>query len=176
MLAAAEVETIQIMSHQTPVLPSTALSRLDFLGAMTALLCAIHCALLPLAASLLPLAGLVFLSGEVVEWLLLGASAVLALTSLRSGYRRHRSRWPLYMLGLATVLMALGHFGHSGHHVAGPIPDQALLVASGLLLATAHVINSWLDRRLWARVVAVSAAAVSSSASSSSSSAASLAD
>jgi len=134
---------------------SATLSRLDLLGAFTALLCAVHCALLPLAVSLLPLVGLNFLTGEGVEWMLLLSSAILAGTSLRSGYLRHRSRRPLALLSGALALMILGHYGHAGHTAVWPIPAEVLLAGSGLLLAAAHVVNAWLDRRVLTRALAV---------------------
>ncbi len=131
------------------------LSRLDLLGAFTAMLCAIHCALLPLAVSLLPLAGLSVLTGEGVEWMLLLSSAILAGTSLRSGYLRHRSRRPMALLSGALALMILGHYGHASHTAAWPIPAEVLLAASGLLLAAAHVVNAWLDRRVLPHTLAI---------------------
>jgi hypothetical protein len=61
---------------------------LDAAGTAAALACAVHCALMPLALTLLPLAGLGFLADEAVEWALVGLSAVLGVTSLCLGTGR----------------------------------------------------------------------------------------
>ena len=48
---------------------------LDKAGATASLACAVHCALMPLVVTLLPLVGLGFLADERTEWALLGLSA-----------------------------------------------------------------------------------------------------
>jgi len=63
---------------------------LDRMGAFGSLLCAVHCALLPLLIALLPSIGVAtWLSKDAEEWFVVFASMV-GLFSVVWGYRRHR--------------------------------------------------------------------------------------
>ena len=119
--------------------PDTAGAALDRVGATASFLCAIHCALMPLVVTLLPLAGLAFLADERVEWALITLSAVLGVSSICLGYRRHRSRWALIVLSVGLALLVLGRIIHESS--AEGILGVALLVAGGLVIAASHVIN-----------------------------------
>ena len=116
---------------------------LDTAGTAAALACAVHCALMPLALTLLPLAGLGFLADEAVEWALVGLSAVLGVTSLCLGYRAHRSRRALALLGAGLALLAAGRIAEEGEGEPWGAP---LVVAAGLTVAAAHVVNRRLCR------------------------------
>lgn len=115
---------------------------LDKAGAAASLLCAIHCALMPIVLTLLPLAGLAFLADERVDWALISLSAVLGISSLCLGYRRHRSRRALAFLSAGLALLVLGHFLKEQQH--GSAVSVLLLVAGGATIAAAH----WMNRRL----------------------------
>jgi hypothetical protein len=102
------------------------------------LLCAIHCALLPLALALLPalalrVGGLIDLDQAFVVF-----ATVLGLGTLSLGYRRHRTfhAWALLLPGLALVWA--GAFtplhDHSTFHAL-------VMTAGGVLLAAAHLLN-----------------------------------
>lgn len=119
--------------------------RLDKIGAAASLACAVHCAALPLVVTLLPLAGLGFLADERVEWALVGASAVLGVTSLCLGYREHRSRRALAVLAAGLALLAGGRIAESRGLLAEPL-GVALVVAGGLSIAAAHLVNRALCR------------------------------
>lgn len=70
-------------------------------GATVSWLCVVHRAAMPLVVSRLPLAGLSFLANERLEWLLLGASALIAALALLSAYfRRHNKIRTLVFLRL----------------------------------------------------------------------------
>ena len=112
--------------------------RLDRAGAMASLLCAIHCAVMPLIVTLLPLLGLGFLADERVEWGLLLLSAALGTTSLCLGYRQHRSQRALQILGVALALLVCGRIIESQHL---GILGVFLVVCGGLGVATAHIVN-----------------------------------
>jgi hypothetical protein len=112
--------------------------RLDRAGATASLVCAIHCALMPLALTLLPLFGLAFLADERLEWTLVGASALLGITSLCLGYREHRSRRALAVLAAGLGLLAAGRIAES--HQTG-MWGAVAAVMGGILVATSHLIN-----------------------------------
>ena len=121
-----------------PPSSSQALRRADRLGFAASFLCAIHCALLPLALALLPALGLGvggwidFDQGFVVFATLLG------LTTLTLGYRRHRGfhAWLLLVPGLALVWA--GAFTPLHDH---GLAHAAIMTVGGLLLAAAHLVN-----------------------------------
>src|SRR4028119_2491228 len=108
---------------------------LDNAGMMASLLCAAHCALLPIAVTLLPLIGLGFLAHETAEWVLLGLAALLGISSLCLGFRQHRSRRAMVVLSAGLALLASGHMVE--HLEVGEV-GVALVVVGGLTVAAAH--------------------------------------
>ena len=124
--------------------PASRLRKADRVGFAASLLCAIHCALLPIGAALVPALGLGlggwvdFDQGFVVFAALLGA------TTMTLGYRRHRAfhAWALLLAGLALVGAASFTPLHS--HGFG---HTALMTVGGLALAGAHLLNLRLTHR-----------------------------
>ena len=112
--------------------------KLDRAGATASFLCAIHCALMPLVVTLLPLLGLSFLASEPVEWALLASSATLGSLSLCLGFRKHRKRRVFMVLGIALAIMVAGRIFHERHFgVWGPV----LMVIGGLMMMSVHLLN-----------------------------------
>jgi hypothetical protein len=112
----------------------TKISRLDRAGIFVSLLCAVHCAALPLLLSLLPLAGLTFLQSEWMEVAIIGTSLTLACLSLRRSYKEHRKILPFIIACIGFCALGAGHLISARH-------EWILLTAGGLLIATAHLIN-----------------------------------
>jgi hypothetical protein len=113
-------------------------ARLDRVGATASLACAIHCALMPLVITLLPLVGLSFLADERIEWALVGSSAVLGISSLCLGRREHGSRRALAVLSVGLALLVLGRMMEQLHiGVWGVI----IVVLGGVTVAGAHFLN-----------------------------------
>ncbi len=111
---------------------------LDRIGVSASLACAIHCALMPLLLSLLPLLGLSFLADERLEWALLGLSALFGIGSLCLGFREHRSRRALAILGAGVGLAAVGRILETRH--MGPWGVPAVVIG-GVIIAGAHLLN-----------------------------------
>src|SRR6185437_12655372 len=107
----------------------------DRVGATASFLCAIHCALLPFVLTVLPLLGLGFLAGHRFERGFVMFAGTLALFALLGGYRRHRRRLALLLLGVtwATDYSIVVH--------------SVMVTCGGLLLASAHFVNLAIDRR-----------------------------
>ncbi|GAB1595299.1 MerC domain-containing protein [Lysobacter claricitrinus] len=112
---------------------------LDRIGATGSLLCAIHCALLPVLIALLPSLGLAaWLDDDFELGFVLFASA-LGLYSLVRGYRRHHAVRALRLLvpGLAAlwlgVLYAPLHTSAVAHAIS--------MTIGGTLVGLAHVTN-----------------------------------
>ncbi len=116
----------------------------DRVGATASFLCAIHCALLPFVLTVLPLLGLGFLAGHRFERGFVMFAATLALFALVGGYRRHRRPLPLLLAAPGLALLLLG--------VTWAIDDpilvhSAMVTCGGLLVASAHFMNLYIDRR-----------------------------
>ncbi|MGE3818029.1 MAG: MerC domain-containing protein [Isosphaeraceae bacterium] len=116
---------------------------LDAFGVGAALLCAVHCASMPIVIALLPLLGLGFSAVESAEYPLVGLSATLGVTSLCLGYRRHRSRRALAVLAGGLTLLVLGRVAEAcGAETVGVVPA----VLGGCFVAVAHLTNRRLCR------------------------------
>jgi len=102
---------------------------------------------MPLVVGLLPLVGLGFLAHATVEWGLIGLSAFLGVTSLCLGYRQHRSRRALAVLGIGLALLVLGRILEEWRVGWYGVP---ILVLGGLTIAAAHLFNRHLCRTCYA--------------------------
>ncbi|MEZ0469546.1 MerC domain-containing protein [Luteimonas salinilitoris] len=116
----------------------SALHQADRVGFAASFVCAVHCALLPVALALLPALGLNFGGWIDFDQAFVVFATLLGLTTMSLGYRRHRAfrAWALLLPGL--VLVWLGAFSSLHDHTLG---HAAIMVAGGLLLAGAHLLN-----------------------------------
>jgi hypothetical protein len=121
--------------------PPFNLARIDRLGAGVSLGCAIHCAVMPFAATILPLLGFGFLADERAELVVFLASIALAGTSVCWGIRIHRQRRILVLFGAALFL------GVVGRVFAEDLVEIALVVPGAALFVCGH----WVNRRLCRR-------------------------
>lgn len=114
---------------------------IDALGMMASIVCAIHCAALPLLLSLSTLTSLHFLANPWIEYSVIILSLFLALVSFLPAFKRHHGKYsPLIFLGVGFVFIG---FGQSGLFSI----DEVILTVSGAsFIATAHAIN-------WALVI-----------------------
>src|SRR5437762_10390032 len=116
------------------------ISRIDRLGASVSFVCAIHCAIVPFAATVLPLVGFGFLADERIEWTVLIASIALATVSVCWGIRIHHQRRILGLFGAALVLICAGRaFATGAAEIALVVPGAALFVCG-------HFVNNRLCR------------------------------
>jgi hypothetical protein len=113
---------------------------LDRAGVILSSACAVHCALMPLAAGLLPLLGLHDSVPEVLESVLLLASGAIAVVSLLGGCRHHRQWRPWLLVGAGLAAIAVGRLVIEAD-VWGAWGETTLVVAGALLIASAHVAN-----------------------------------
>jgi len=116
----------------------------DRVGATASFLCAVHCALLPFVLTVLPLLGLGFLAGHRFERGFVMFAATLALFALFGGYRRHRRLLPLLLALPGLALLLLGITWGLAYPIA---VHSALVTCGGLLVASAHFVNLYIDRR-----------------------------
>src|SRR5665213_243589 len=111
-------------------------SRLDSVGMTASVLCAIHCAIVPLLITSLPLMGLGFLSNPWLEWSMIFFALFIGVCAIGITYIRQRhSLVPLICLIAGFVFIIAGHLFIKTWHEAIVVP------IGGLLIAAAHFFN-----------------------------------
>ncbi|HVZ80414.1 MAG TPA: MerC domain-containing protein [bacterium] len=110
-------------------------SRLDQVGALLSLTCAVHCVALPFLILALPWIGMAFLVDRRVELLFIGCSMLLATVSFCSGFHLHRKKRLLMLLYFCTGMIVVGKVWIMG-------PQGLWLAVPGALgLAAGHLLN-----------------------------------
>ncbi len=85
----------------------------DALGIATSVACAIHCALLPLFLTSLPLFGYNIIENTAFEFFMIGISFAIGAYSLYHGRKKHHhSWWPLVIFSAGILLL----FAKMGWH------------------------------------------------------------
>ena len=111
-------------------------SRLDHIGMTASTLCAVHCAVVPVLFTSLPLIGLGFLANAWVEWGMIVLALAIGTYSIGGAYLRvHKRPGPLFLLIAGFAVILLGHAFITGWLEAIMVP------AGGLLIAAAHFVN-----------------------------------
>jgi len=83
----------------------------DALGIGTSVLCAIHCALLPVLMSTLPVFGINIIHNLFFEWGMIALAFVVGSYSLFHGYiKHHRSFKPVLLFSIGFVFLILKQF------------------------------------------------------------------
>ncbi|GHH48412.1 MULTISPECIES: MerC domain-containing protein [Gammaproteobacteria] len=120
-------------------LPASLRHLLDRFGATGSLLCAVHCAVLPLALAVAPSLGLSFWLGDTVERTIVVFVTLLGLFSLLLGYRRHHALRALGLLLPGLAALWAGVLYDPLHHAA--VPHAVVMTLGGTLVAVAHLMN-----------------------------------
>jgi hypothetical protein len=114
---------------------------LDRLGMTASTLCAIHCALVPIFLTTLPLMGLQFLADERIEISMILISAMLGTLSLSLSYRKqHRKVLPFLVLFTGFILIGAGHLPGVSNM------EPVLIPLGGFIVAIAHFVNWRLNK------------------------------
>ncbi len=110
----------------------------DRVGALGSVLCAVHCALLPIVIAALPALGLGGFALVDIDQAFTVFATLLGVAVLSYGYRRHRAfrAWMVLIPGLALIW--IGSFTPLHNHSMGHV---VVMVAGGLAVAAAHLIN-----------------------------------
>src|SRR3954468_15112618 len=117
---------------------------LDRLGATGSLVCAIHCAILPLLIVMLPSLGIATWLGDGFERGFVTFATLLGLFTLAWGYRRHRVVRALGLLVPGLAALWLGVLYAPLHHAL--LPHAITMTIGGTLVGTAHLANLRLNR------------------------------
>ena len=107
----------------------------DLLGFSTSLICAIHCAFLPVLLTLTTLGGLEWLSSPLFEIGFIVASVIIAVVALGRNFRKHlHIRRAIQIVLFGFTLILISRFMHGDmHHI--------LSAAGGITIAVGHVFN-----------------------------------
>jgi hypothetical protein len=106
----------------------------DALGITASVACAIHCAILPLFISALPLFGINIIHNLAFEAGMVFLSFCIGAWSFYHGYRRHHHSWlPFILFGTGIMLLVLKLFFI--HY------ETWLLIPAVILIVLAHFIN-----------------------------------
>jgi hypothetical protein len=129
---------------QDPFLPDASAgkrspSALDRFGATGSLLCAVHCAVLPMVIALLPSLGIAAWLGENFERGFVLFATALGAFSLVWGYRRHRAVRALGLLVPGLAALWAGVLYAPLHHAV--LPHAIAMTFGGTLVGLAHLAN-----------------------------------
>ncbi len=106
----------------------------DYLGAMVSLLCLIHC-LLPAMLLMLGVssAGLAFLNGELIHYVLVLPIVLIAVWSIPMGFKRHHHRLPVVLAATGICALIMG--------LLFTASEVILTTMASCLLISAHLFN-----------------------------------
>ena len=106
----------------------------DGLGIATSLACAIHCAILPLVLTSLPLFGVNIIHNVVFEWSMIALAFVVGSYSLFHGYiKHHRTFTPVIIFATGFIFLVLKQFV--------PQFEYSFLAIAVVFIITAHFYN-----------------------------------
>lgn len=112
----------------------------DALGITTSVVCAIHCALLPLFLNSLPLLGVNIIDHLWFEYAMITLAFGVGVYALYHGFKKHHHSWiPLYLFVIGIALLLLKVSFHNWEFI--------LLVPSVLFIVAAHFFNYRLCRK-----------------------------
>ena len=106
----------------------------DLMGMITSVACAIHCAILPLVLTSLPLFGINIINNSFFEWTMIGIAFVVGCYALSHGYRRHHQNLkPLLIFTTGFIFLIVKQFFYNY--------EILFLVPAVCLILYAHFLN-----------------------------------
>ena len=106
----------------------------DAMGIVTSVACAIHCALLPLLITTLPIFGINIIHNSFFEWGMIALAFVVGSYSLFHGYiKHHRSFSPLVIFFTGFIFLVLKQFFDEF--------EYAFLAIAVVFILSAHFYN-----------------------------------
>ena len=110
----------------------------DRFGSAASATCAVHCVLLAMAPSLLPVLGLSALPHEIFEWVFFSLAIGLALLAAVLGYRSHRTWWLLAGFGIGSLVLLAGRLGEAMALYEG---GALVAILGGSVLVVSHILS-----------------------------------
>ena len=110
------------------------------MGIATSIACAIHCALLPVLVSTLPVFGINIVHNSIFEWGMIVLAFIVGSYSLFHGYaKHHHSLTPVFLFSAGFLFLVLKQFFH--------FFENWLLIFAVPLIISAHYYNYRLCHR-----------------------------
>ncbi len=105
----------------------------DLMGMITSVACAIHCAILPLVLTSLPLFGINIINNFLFEWTMIGIAFAVGSYALLHGYRRHhQNRKPLFLFTAGFIFLILKEIFYT-HEILFLVPAVCLILYAHFL-------------------------------------------
>ncbi len=105
----------------------------DAFGIATSVACAIHCAVLPLILSSLPLFGINIIENQGFEFLMIALAFVVGVYALYHGHKKHHhSYYPMVLFAAGISLLFIKSMLHS-HSLMLLLPAVSLVVSAHYL-------------------------------------------
>jgi len=106
----------------------------DALGISASIACAIHCAILPLFLTSLPVFGIEIINNELFEISMIVLAFLVGAHSLYHGWKKHHhNKIPILIFSIGIIFLVLKQFFHA-------YTIQLLIIAVTLII-TAHILN-----------------------------------
>ena len=106
----------------------------DSMGIAASLACAIHCAILPLLLTSLPIFGINIINNMAFEFLMILLAFFVGSFSLYHGYRKHHGRFlPLILFSAGMVFLLVKQAWHE--------QEWLWLPFAVLFIVSAHLVN-----------------------------------
>lgn len=112
--------------------------KLDWIGIGTSALCSVHCVLLPLVVSSLPVAGVNLLENFWLECAMIGIALLVGAISFYQGcFKKHKNKMPLILFALGFVFLLINQLKE----------NTLLILSASFLIILAHSWNYTLLRK-----------------------------
>jgi hypothetical protein len=109
----------------------------DAMGIATSLLCAIHCALLPVIMTTLPIFGINIIHNSFFEWGMIGLAFCIGIIALIHGYfKHHHSFTPILIFSTGFVFLVSKQFFAS--------LEYWFLAVAVFCIVSAHIYNFYI--------------------------------
>jgi hypothetical protein len=128
--------TVVAHDHDHALAPTEETSyRLSTAATWAVSACAVHCAVTPVAAGLLPLFGIGLFASPWFEWSLVVVAALLGGAGLGLSYEKvHRRPAPLVIFGVGLAMLVATHVlleGRDVAHAAGAVAGAVVILIAG---------------------------------------------
>ncbi|MBW7856513.1 MAG: MerC domain-containing protein [Ignavibacteriaceae bacterium] len=123
------------------------LFRLDMIGFSASTICAIHCAIMPILLSLLPLGLFEFATSVYFEIGVIGISIIIGLYTFRDGYlKHHHNPIPIIIFIGGFCIIIAGHFIFGGHDHSESMTDHGVIhffivPLGAIFIGVSHFLN-----------------------------------
>ena len=112
----------------------------DSLGIITSIACAIHCILLPLVFTSLPLFGADIIHNSIFEWSMISLAFFVGMYALLHGYKtHHKNSLPLILFSIGFLFLIAKQYWLN--------IETVLIIPAVIFIIAAHIKNFLLCRK-----------------------------